>query len=223
MTHMKMKTLLVASLALLLLPTASFAQGFSFYDDFERRDGPVGNGWLDSVNNQGPGPGLQIANGLVSNFGGENCIYRPIALNSTLLIEADLALFFDPGGAPVATAIVLGNRGGLATVDGYGLILVQAPSYGIYLIAVIDDGVLVDSMFLPLFAGRLSFMIQPNGKIVGAFQPYGIFGPFAQHLSVHINPPRIPFSFAAPARMSASGSNLAYSALGDAWLYRISA
>lgn len=55
----------------------------SFQDDFNRADGPVGNGWLDSIDN--PAADLVLDNGAVTVAGldSEAGIYRPIDLAST--------------------------------------------------------------------------------------------------------------------------------------------
>ncbi len=209
-----MSILLRVLLVTLLLPSAATAQEFSFADDFERPNGPVGNGWLDSPDNMGPG--LVINTGRVTTLFPEDCIYHPVVMGSSLTVEADVEVFPSYHG-PSFFGISLLNDGGNAFSDGYCLFIYRDDFGNQRFMGVLDDGAGGDFVYAS-FAGRyrLRFTLHESGEIQGWVRSLDPFGE-----------PIIPgstysFQFEAPPTISASGTNLAFSSAGDAYLHGIS-
>ena len=111
----------IIALALLLgWPSPGFGQSV-FFDDFNRPDGPVGNGWSHSV--VGHEFGLVIRSHTLSTdevfF--ESGIYRPIDLSGPVTISATATHKNGFGGVPFAYSptFLIGSDGTLDS--GYGI------------------------------------------------------------------------------------------------------
>jgi hypothetical protein len=191
--------LLRSALAAVLLPAAALGQGHTFTDDFERPNGPVGNGWIDSGDNTSD---LMIYGGRVSSAFTEAGMHRPISMGSSLRIRADLTLSMPLN----AVSFTVRNSGGWAVQDGYGVLLYQDFYASMNILAVVDDGVVVDQVFFGAQIGTLDFTIHATGEIVGAFEPF--------------SGGSSPFSF-GPHAIAASGNNLACYGYLDAYLESI--
>lgn len=108
-------------MALFSPPCSAFCTPANFTDDFNRSDGPVGNGWTDITG--GSGANLVISSGALSTTGpaGGAGIFRPIDYSGSVTATADLTQANGFGGLLDAYDATLTFKNDGSLFGGYGL------------------------------------------------------------------------------------------------------
>ena len=112
---------MMALLALCFISGAAMGTPIIFTDDFNRPDGPVGNGWSNTIGNTGGN--LGIRSGALSTPGpdGRAGIYRPIDLSATVTVSGTLTQSNGFGGLlnRYDTSFLFGDAS--SPLSGYGV------------------------------------------------------------------------------------------------------
>jgi len=162
-----------------------------FVDDFNRPDGPVGNGWTDALaNTQG---NLVVRDGALSTPGpnGSGGVFRPVDTLRPINLSARITYLNGFGGARYRydTTILVGSDAGGET--GYGVVFSRGDeNYADSAVSLIFNGVVLQrlsSSFQFTESLTTSFTWDPEGAILGSVSGDGNtfafnFAPRSVHL-----------------------------------------
>jgi len=186
--------LIVASVSLL---SNGHAAPITFFDDFNRPDGTVGNGWLNTSGNINGNLILRNGELSASNSDGAAGIYRPIGFSAPVTVEATIKENNGFGGLlrRYDSGFSLLSDGSLGS--GYGIRFSRSDqNYNNSTIFLQDNGNTIASILTPFQFGsqiQTNFTWQPNGSINGILNSSGN---------------TFNFSF-GPQAIQSTGSNLA--------------
>ncbi len=120
--------LILISLVILFLLIAGAGQAGAFVDDFNRTDGPIGNGWSNTSDNAAGD--LELLNGEVTStsaFGAAG-IYRSFSFTDPLNIQATLRDTVDSNGARNRYESYFSILNNGARRSGYGISVTKSSS-----------------------------------------------------------------------------------------------
>lgn len=177
----------------------------SFTDDFNRLDGPVGNGWTNTTGNTDGD--LVISNGALAGTPGRAAIYRPVDLSSLVTASATITQENGFGGSGRYVGFLFGNNG--SVLSGYGVFFGRDPqNTGELLVELILNGT---QLLASSAATPDSFQFGPSITVSVTFAPDGsITG------SVIGNGVVFTFDLGVVSRASLPGSNIAVYTQGAA-------
>ncbi len=179
------------------LSSNGHAVPITFFDDFNRSDGVVGNGWHDTSGNINGNLVVRSGELSASNSDGQAGVYRPIGFSAPVTIGATIKENNGFGGLlrRYDSGFSLQNDGSLA--GGYGIRFSRSDqNFNNSTIFLQDNGNTIASIPTPFQFGsqiQTNFTWQPNGGITGTVSSDGN-----------------TFSFGfGPRTIQSNGSNLA--------------
>lgn len=155
----------------------------TFTDNFNRPDGPAGNGWSDSPGNAGGN--LVLRSGALTtplNVGGSAAIFRPIELSGPITVAATITQENGFNGLlrRYSTHFVLGSNGSLNR--GYELVFSRGDqNFADSAVSVVYNGVLINSLRSTFQFGAalaVNFSVNPDRSISGTVSGDGLTFPF---------------------------------------------
>lgn len=162
------------SIATIVMGGSANATPIVFSDNFDRPDGPVGNGWAIAPGGTAGEPSIQnnrVATSVMS--GGSTGIYRPIDLAFPITVSATLTPTNGFGGFNSINryehTVLIGSEGGIGTGYGLGIWRTDA-SFSNSRVQRKLNGVFLDEALADFQFGAfidLSFTVAADGSIEG--------------------------------------------------------
>lgn len=148
------------ALCLALTVTKAAAGQATFFDDFNRADGPVGNGWVDATDN--PGPPLAIRSNVLTTSN-VNCniagVARPTGSASNVTVSAEITEKNGYGGLLKGydSLILFKNNGSI--YSGIGIYVTRSDqNYENSTITLVENGQNISHVFSTLQFGSRIFV-----------------------------------------------------------------
>lgn len=150
--------------------------GVIFEDDFNRPDGPVGNGWIDSPDNEGGNLGIINEQLSVPQHNTDAGIHRPLPFSDPVRIQATIweTDGFDLVGSRFESVFVVANDGTLPARDGYGISVLRTEADTDNSQVLLFDNGRVEPR-VPIFSPwqfdsvlDVDFWIFPDGRMEGS-------------------------------------------------------
>ena len=193
-------TLRAAAPAILIVilgtPTFALAQT-DLVDNFDRPDGPVGNGWSNTSNNVGGD--LTIRSGALTSPvapGGEAGIYRSVNLSTPVTVSLTTTYVSGFGGIPFRYIPTIQIKSDGSLGSGYGIMPYRGDvNYSSKVLLMLNGTVLEERLASFEFQSAIDVVVtfNPDGSISGSVSAAGN---------------AFPFTF-GPRAVSLPGSNLA--------------
>jgi len=165
--------LLLAGGVVVAVPATS-ALAITFFDDFNRPDGAVGNGWFESGANVGGGLVIKNDALTVNATGGEYGLYRPINMSGPITVSATVTALNGFGGLQdhYSSWFMLGTDGNNFLENGYGIYISRSDqNFSNSNIALDYNGEIIDQQNSTFqFHGPISvsFTMQADNSIGGS-------------------------------------------------------
>lgn len=161
----------------LLILSSSSQSAVVLFDDFNRPDGAVGNGWLDSPDNNGGD--IEIISNSLSRVasGGTAGIYRSVSFTDGLNVKAAVTegsgnISVPPGKRFNTGFFILNSTGQQALVDGFGFVVSRSDSAFTNSAILIYDGSTLINTIVSSFQFEheveVDATINLDGSIVGS-------------------------------------------------------